>query len=106
MNYLPLDLKLTLNDCQIGALQAKANVIEMFQRFYAIDCSDASGNIIASKLLESRTKIILDIVNSFGELNELQKGYFSSLFEYIEITASGGVNPKDWRPSIITGQWQ
>ena len=72
MNYLPLDLKLILKDCQIGALQAKANVIEMFQRSYAIDCSDAAGNIIASKLLESRTKIISDIVNSFGELNELQ----------------------------------
>lgn len=106
MNYLPLDLKLTLNDCQIGALQAKANVIEMIQRFYAIDCSDAAGNIIPTKLLENRTKIISDIVKSFGELNDLQKGYISSLFEYIEMTASGGVNAVDWHPSLITGEWQ
>ncbi len=56
MTYLPLDLKLTLNDCQIGTLQAKTNVIEMIERLNAIDCSDSAGNITLSKLLESRTK--------------------------------------------------
>ena len=106
MNYLPLDLELTLSDNQVGALQAKANVIEMIDKLDAVDCSDAAGNIIPSKLLESRTKIISDIVKSFGELSELQKGYISSLFEYIELSQCASVNPIDWHPSLITGEWQ
>ena len=106
MTHLPLDLELTLSDSQIGALQAKANVIDMIERLNAIDCSDAAGNIITSMLFENRTKIISDIVNRFGELNELQKGYISSLFEFIEMNVDGGVDLEDWRPSLVTNEWQ
>ena len=106
MNHLPLDLELTLSDTQVGALQAKANVIEMIERFSAIDCSDPDGNINSTMLLDQRTKIISDIVKRFGELNELQKGYISSLFECIEMNIDGGLEPKEWRPSLVTNEWQ
>ena len=106
MKHIPLDLKLTLSDTQIGVLQAKANVIEMCNRLDAIDCSNADGSISALMLFENRAKIISGIVNRLGKLDEFQKGYLSSLFEYIEIAQSGGMDFENWRPSLLTGEWQ
>ena len=78
----------------------------MIERFNAIDCSDPDGNINSTMLLEQRTKIISDIVKRFGELNELQKGYISTLFEYIEMNVQGGVDSEYWKPSLVTNEWQ
>ncbi len=104
-NKLPLNLNFDLDGVQKGALEAKAAIIQLRDKNNEFSC-DGEREDYDPFLLAHRNQVISEIVLSLGQFSDSQNGFLSALFEYIEISFDCHIEPENWRPSAITGEWQ